>query len=73
MTIRWLTDADRAELARRRRECLERDELFWLYCRWLDERAGHPGGVLPVPPLPPETAARLLELLRQQNAVDSPG
>ena len=72
MTIRWLTDADRAELARLRRECLERGELFSIYCRWLDERAGRPGEVIRIPSLSPETEARLLELLRQQNAFDWP-
>ena len=64
MAIRWLTDADRAETARIRRERVERDELLTTYWRWLAERAGHPKGPIYAPGLPPAAAERLLRLFR---------
>ena len=67
MTIRWLTDADRAEMARVRRECVERAELLRTYWRWLAERVGHPEGPIHVPDLPPETEERLLRFLRADD------
>ncbi|MGY1808002.1 hypothetical protein ACI8AF_11580 [Blastococcus sp. SYSU D00669] len=70
MTIRWLTDADRAELARIRRECLERGELYSVYGEWLHERAGHPEEPIRMPPLSLEAEARLLELLRALHRTD---
>ena len=67
MTIRWLTDADRAEMARVRRERVERVELLMTYWRWWAERAGHPEGPIHVPDLPPETEERLLRFLRADD------
>jgi hypothetical protein len=43
VTIRWFTDADRAEEARIVRERLKRDELLWELARWLTDRASHSG------------------------------
>jgi hypothetical protein len=67
VTIRWLTDADRAEMARVQRKCVERGELLSAYWRWFAERAGHPEGPIYVPDLPPETQERLLRLLRADD------
>jgi hypothetical protein len=75
VTIRWFTDADRAEQARIRREQRERGELMLTYGRWLMDRAGHDGPVT-APDLTPETEERLLRLLREQAeapAEDGPG
>jgi hypothetical protein len=63
VTIRWFTDDDRAERARIARERRERDELLFTFAAWLDEREHH-DGPFPVPELPPETEARLIELMR---------
>jgi hypothetical protein len=45
VTIRWFTDADRAEQARIVRERLDRDELLLTFARWLADREGHDGAV----------------------------
>jgi hypothetical protein len=63
VTIRWFTDADRAEQQRIARERLERDELLFAFANWLADRAQHDGPVT-VPELTPETEARLIRLLR---------
>ena len=63
MTIRWFTDADRAEQARIARERLERDELLFTFARWLEDRAQH-DGPFTVPELTPETETRLIRLLQ---------
>jgi hypothetical protein len=63
VTIRWFTDADRAEQARIADERLEREELLFTFARWLSDRSGHDGPVT-VPELTPETEARLIRLLR---------
>jgi hypothetical protein len=63
VTIRWFTDADRAEQARIRRERLERDELLFTFARWLEDRVGH-DGPFTLPELTPEMEARLLRLLQ---------
>jgi hypothetical protein len=67
VTIRWFTDADRAEQARIMRERLERDELLLTFARWLADRAGHDGPVT-VPELTPETESQLIRLLRNGTA-----
>ena len=67
MTIRWFTDADRAEQARIVRERQERDELLLEFARWLADRAGHDGPVT-VPELTPETESQLIRLLRNGTA-----
>ena len=67
VTIRWFTDADRAEQARIAREHLERDELLFEFARWLEDRAEHPGPFT-VPRLSPETESRLIRLLRDATA-----
>ena len=67
VTIRWFTDADRAEQARIAREHLERDELLHAFARWLSDRAGHHGPVT-VPELSPETESHLIRLLRDGTA-----
>jgi hypothetical protein len=69
VTIRWLTDDDRAEQARTARELRERDELLSTFVRWLSDRAGH-DGPFHVPELSAETEARLSRLLR--HASDPP-
>jgi hypothetical protein len=66
VTIRWFTDADRAEQARIACERRERRELEWTYLRWLAERADG-DGPLRVPDLPPEIEERLLRLLRERK------
>jgi hypothetical protein len=63
VTIRWFTDADRAEQARIAREHLERDELLFEFARWLEDRSGH-HGPFTVPELSPEMEAHLIRLLR---------
>jgi hypothetical protein len=67
VTIRWFTDADRAEQARIMRERLERDELLLTFARWLADRAGHDGPVT-VPELTPEMESQLIRLLRNGTA-----
>jgi hypothetical protein len=71
VTIRWFTDADRAEQARIVRERVERDELLLAFVRWLADRAGH-DELVTVPELTPETEARLLRLLRDGRATPTP-
>jgi hypothetical protein len=71
VTIRWFTDADRAEQARIAREQIERDELMFTFARWLEDRAGG-HGVVTLPELTPETEARLLRLLRDGMAPPAP-
>jgi hypothetical protein len=70
VTIRWFTDADRAERARVTRERLERDELLMRFAEWLADRAEH-GGPVTLPELTPESEARLIRLL--QEGIASPG
>jgi hypothetical protein len=70
VTIRWFTDADRAEQARIAREHIERDELLFEFARWLEDRAGQPGPFR-VPALSPETESRLIRLLRDATAGES--
>jgi hypothetical protein len=71
VTIRWFTDADRAEQARIRRERQDRDELMLEFARWLADRAGHDGPVT-VPELSPETESHLIRLLRDRKAPPAP-
>jgi hypothetical protein len=71
VTIRWFTDADRAEQARIVRERLERDELLLMFADWLADRAGHDGPVT-VPELSPETESHLIRLLRDGMAPPAP-
>jgi hypothetical protein len=66
VTIRRLTDDDRAEQARVAREQRERDELLSTFVDWLSDRAEH-DGPFHVPELSPETEARLSLLLRQAS------
>jgi hypothetical protein len=67
VTIRWFTDADRAEQARVARDHVERDELLHAFARWLSDRAERPGPST-VPRLSPETESRLIRLLRDATA-----
>jgi hypothetical protein len=67
VTIRWFTDADRAEQARITREHLGRHELLFEFARWLEDRAERPGPFT-VPELSPETESRLIRLLRDATA-----
>jgi hypothetical protein len=67
VTIRWFTDADRAEQSRIMRERQERDQLLFEFARWLSDRAGHDGPVT-VPDLAPETESHLIRLLRDGMA-----
>ena len=71
MTIRWFTDADRAEQALIARERYERDRLLMTFARWLTDRAEHDEPVT-VPQLTPETKARLLRLLRDGTVPPAP-
>ena len=64
VTIRWFTDADRAEQARIAREHI--DELLFEFARWLQDRAGQPGPFR-VPAPSPETESRLIRLLRGRD------
>ncbi|MFD2090972.1 hypothetical protein [Blastococcus deserti] len=71
MTIRWLTDADRAQQEQIVRERWERDELLLEFARWLADRSGHDGPVT-VPELNPETESHLLRLLRDGMTPPAP-
>ena len=66
VTLRFFTEADLAEKARREKEHRERDELLFSFARWIEERT-QPDGPFHVPRLTPETEARLIELLRKEQ------
>ena len=71
MTIRWFTEADRAEQARIAREQLERDELLWEFARWLADRAACDGSVT-VSRLTSEMESHLIRLMRDGTAPPAP-
>jgi hypothetical protein len=68
VTIRWFSDADRAEQERIARQRLERDVLLFTFADWLAARAGHSGPVR-VPELTPEMEAHLIGLLRTTGGI----
>jgi hypothetical protein len=71
VTIRWFTDADRAEQARIVRERLDRDQLLLELGRWLANRGGHNGPVT-VPELTLEMESHLIRLMRDGMAPPAP-